>query len=42
MKRRRNENGQALVIAVLSMVVMLGFMALATDVGLMFQSRRNL
>ena len=42
MKQRRNENGQALVMTALSMVVMLGFMALATDVGLLFHSKRNL
>ena len=38
---RRGERGQALVMAVLAMAVLLGFTAMAIDVGLAFQERRN-
>lgn len=36
------ENGQALVITALVFTVLLGFMALAVDVGLLFRAKRNL
>ena len=39
--RLKEESGQVLVIAALSMTALLGFMALATDVGILFRSRRN-
>jgi Flp pilus assembly protein TadG len=39
---RDNESGQALVLVALSMAVIMGFMALAIDVGLLFRSKRNL
>jgi hypothetical protein len=37
----KDESGQALVIATLSMAVLMGFLALAVDVGLLFHARRN-
>jgi hypothetical protein len=40
MKRLRDESGQALVIAALSMTCLLGFVALATDVGIMLREKR--
>ena len=42
MRNRDNESGQALVLVALSMVVLMGFMALAIDVGLLFRSKRNM
>jgi hypothetical protein len=42
MKKFRNENGQALIFTALSMSMLLGFMALAIDVGLLFRAKRNL
>ena len=39
--RLRDESGSVLVIAALSMTALLGFVALATDVGLLFRTRRN-
>ncbi|HET7103809.1 MAG TPA: pilus assembly protein TadG-related protein [Terracidiphilus sp.] len=41
MRIRKDESGQVLVMTVLSMVVLLGFMALALDVGLLFRAKRN-
>jgi Putative Flp pilus-assembly TadE/G-like len=41
MKVLREENGQMLILTVLSMTVLFGFLAFATDVGLMFRARRN-
>jgi hypothetical protein len=38
----RDEVGQTLVLTALCLGVMLGFVALATDIGLMFYSRRNM
>ena len=40
-KGLRDESGQVLVIAALSMTGLLGFMALATDVGVLLRSRRS-
>lgn len=40
MKTLREENGQALVITVLSMTILLGFSALAADVGIMLKTKR--
>ena len=40
MKTLREENGQALVITVLSMTILLGFSALAADVGIMLRTKR--
>lgn len=40
--RLKDESGQVLVIAALSMSALLGFMALATDIGILFRSRRNM
>ena len=42
MKKRESERGQALVLAALCMVTLLGFASLATDVGLLFRARRNM
>jgi len=39
--KRRGERGQALIIFVLALAVLLGFTALVIDVGLAFQERRN-
>jgi Flp pilus assembly protein TadG len=41
-RNRESESGQALILVALSMAVLMGFMALAIDVGLLFRSRRNL
>src|SRR3972149_11725549 len=38
---RRGERGQALILFVLALGLMMGFTALAIDVGLAFQERRN-
>ena len=38
----RDESGTVLIFVALSMTVLLGFTALATDVGLLFHARRNL
>jgi Flp pilus assembly protein TadG len=37
----KDESGPALVIATLSLAVLMGFLALAVDVGLLFHARRN-
>ena len=42
MRDRDNESGQALIFVALSMAVLMGFMALAVDVGLLFRARRNM
>ena len=42
MKRILEESGQTLVLAALMGVLLLGFMALALDVGLLFNARRKL
>jgi hypothetical protein len=42
MKMFRNQNGQALIFTALSMSMLLGFMGLAIDVGLLFRAKRNL
>jgi len=42
MRFRTDENGQMLVLTALSLIAMLGFMALAIDVGVMFRARRNM
>ncbi|MFZ0662122.1 MAG: pilus assembly protein TadG-related protein [Acidobacteriaceae bacterium] len=41
MKHFRDERGQILVLAALSMLLLLAFVALATDVGLLFRAKRN-
>ncbi len=38
----RDEEGQTLVLTALCMTAMLGFMALALDVGILFRARRNI
>lgn len=40
MRNWRDENGQVLVMVALSMTVLLGFVAFATDVGVMLRERR--
>src|SRR5437870_1976709 len=40
--RRRGERGQMLMVAAISMAVLLGFTALAIDMGLFFENRRHL
>ena len=42
MRDRENESGQSLIFVALSMAVLMGFMALAIDVGLLFRAKRNL
>ncbi len=43
MKRhRRQQSGQVLVLAAISMVVLVGFLALSVDVGLLWASRRQM
>jgi hypothetical protein len=42
MRIRNDESGQTIVLVALSMTVLIGFLALATDVGVLFRARRNL
>lgn len=42
MKIRKEESGQVLVLTALTMVLMLGFVGLAVDVGMLFHARRNM
>jgi Flp pilus assembly protein TadG len=42
MRIRDGESGQVLVMSALSMTLLLGFMALAIDGGLLFRARRNM
>jgi Flp pilus assembly protein TadG len=42
MKILRNEDGQMLVFTALSMTILIGFLAIAIDVGLLFRTKRNL
>jgi len=40
--RLSDESGAVLIVAALAMTALLGFLALATDVGVLFRSRRNI
>jgi hypothetical protein len=42
MRSWKSESGQVLVLTALSMMMLLGFMGLATDIGQMFHARRSL
>jgi Flp pilus assembly protein TadG len=42
MKLLHDEKGQALVLTATSMLVLMGFLALATDVGVLFHARREM
>jgi hypothetical protein len=42
MKRMRDESGQAAIVAVLCLTCILGFVGLATDVGVLLHAKRNL
>jgi hypothetical protein len=42
MRFRKDESGQVMVLTVLSMMIVFGFMALAIDVGLLFNAKRKL
>ena len=42
MRSLKEEHGQMLVLVALSMTVLLGFLALAVDVGLLFRAKRNM
>ena len=42
MRVNRDESGQALVLTVLCMTALMGFMALALDVGIIFRAKRNM
>jgi hypothetical protein len=39
--RKQSEGGQAILIAVLAMTVLLGFTALAIDIGMLYEDRRH-
>src|SRR2546423_15602482 len=41
-EKKRGERGQMLLVAAISMAVLLGFTALAIDMGLFFENRRHL
>lgn len=41
-KRMKDEGGQVIVITLLSMTVLMGFLALAVDVGTLFNARRRM
>lgn len=40
MRNMRDESGQAMVITILAMTCLIGFAALATDIGMMFRAKR--
>ncbi len=42
MKLHRNESGQMLIMTALELVLLFGFLALATDVGVLFHSKRHM
>jgi Flp pilus assembly protein TadG len=42
MKLNKGESGQTLIVIALCMTVLLGFIALAVDVGMLFQTWRNM
>src|ERR1700760_4731190 len=42
MKRMRDESGQALILVALGLTCILGFVGLATDVGVLLHAKRNL
>lgn len=42
MRFRQDEQGQSLILVVFSMGLLLGFLALAIDVGILFRTKRNL
>lgn len=42
MKKLQNESGQVLVLTALCMTVLIGFMALAIDVGILYRAKRNM
>ncbi len=42
MRIRKDESGQMLVMTALSLVLLMGFVALAIDVGLLFRAQRNM
>ncbi len=42
MKILRNEDGQMVVMTALSIALLMGFVAMAVDVGLLFRARRNM
>jgi len=42
MRSLKDESGQTLVVAALCMTILLGFVALAVDVGFVFHARRNM
>jgi len=42
MRFRQDESGQVLVLTALCMAVLLGFLALAVDVGVLFRAKRNM
>jgi uncharacterized membrane protein len=41
MEKQDNESGQVMILTALCMTVLLGFLALAVDVALLFRARRN-
>src|ERR1700722_19670100 len=42
MRIRKDESGQAIVLVAVSMAALIGFLALAVDVGGLFRDKRNL
>jgi hypothetical protein len=42
MKLHRNESGQMLIMAAIELTLLIGFLALATDVGVLFHSKRHM
>src|SRR5579872_7164710 len=41
LKRMKDESGQVMMLTILSMVVLMGFMAMAVDVGTMYNTKRR-
>ena len=41
MRNRSGENGQVIVLVLMSMGLLLGVLALAIDVGVLFRAKRN-
>jgi Flp pilus assembly protein TadG len=42
MKALKDERGQVLILTALALLVLLGFLALAVDVGVLFRAKRNI
>lgn len=42
LRKLKDESGQAMILTLLSMTVLIGFVGFATDVGLLFHAKRNM